>query len=227
MSPRLLRYAVIASLLDVSGSTVGCGSSPTGPSSVLNPVVRHLEVTLVSPERGLAADAVTIRGEAFQFGATVAFDGVAAKKVTLNTFQTLTAVAPYHPPGPVDVVVTNPNGERATLTAGFTYDAVTLAASPSRVDPEGQLTLSFSAPSGRGCNGGGDWIAIYRVGDPDNTGASNGHSDLWYEHTCGATAGSYTLKAPLAPGEYEFRYLVGDTAAARSNPVIVSGSARP
>ena len=63
--------------------------------------------------------------------------------------------------------------------------------------------MSWVAPKGRGCNGGGDWIAIYRVGDPDVTGAANGHSDLWYEHLCGAVTGTFTLSAPTAPGQYQ------------------------
>ena len=85
--------------------------------------------------------------------------------------------------------------------------------------------MSWVAPSGQGCNGGGDWVAIYRVGDPDITGATNGHSDLWFDHLCGATSGTRTLSAPAQPGQYEFRYMVGATAVARSNPVTVSASA--
>ena len=82
-------------------------------------------------------------------------------------------------------------------------------------------------PSGRGCSGGGDWIAIYKVGDPDITGAANGHSDLWFTHVCGATSGTSTLSAPRQPGEYEFRFMFGDTAVARSSPVTVSASPSP
>ena len=55
----------------------------------------------------------------------------------------------------------------------------------------------------------------------------NGHSDLWFEHLCGATSGTSTLSAPPQPGQYEFRYMVGDTAVARSGPVTVSASASP
>ena len=102
-----------------------------------------------------------------------------------------------------------------------TLGTFSLTASPSLVTSGGQLTMSWSAPSGQGCNGGGDWIAIFRVGDPDITGAANGHSDLWYIHLCGATSGTSTLNAPSQPGQYEFRYMSGDTSVARSNPVTV------
>ena len=87
--------------------------------------------------------------------------------------------------------------------------------------------MSWVAPSGRGCIGGGDWVALFRVGDPDITGAANGHSDLWFEHLCGATSGTSTLSAPPQPGQYEFRYMVGDTAVARSNAVTVNASTSP
>jgi hypothetical protein len=83
------------------------------------------------------------------------------------------------------------------------------------------------APSGRGCTGGGDWVALFRIGDPDITGAANGHSDLWFVHLCGATAGTSTLSAPLQPGQYEFRYMVGDSGVARSNAVTVNASTFP
>jgi hypothetical protein len=102
-----------------------------------------------------------------------------------------------------------------------TLEGVALTASPSQVTSGGQLTLSWVAPAGRGCSGGGDWVAIYKVGDPDITGASNGHSDLWFEHLCGPTSGTSTLSAPAQPGQYEFRYMVGDTSVARSSPVTV------
>ena len=78
-----------------------------------------------------------------------------------------------------------------------------------------------------GLSGGGDWIALYRVEDSDLTTATNGHSDLWYDHLCGGTSGTLALTAPAQPGQYDFRYLVGgrDVAVARSTPVTVSASA--
>jgi hypothetical protein len=108
-----------------------------------------------------------------------------------------------------------------------TLEGISLTASPSVVTSGDQLTMNWVAPSGRGCNGGGDWVAIFRVGDPDNTGAANGHSDLWFVHLCGATSGTSTLSAPRQPGQYEFRYMVGDTGVARSNAVTVNASTSP
>ena len=102
------------------------------------------------------------------------------------------------------MVVTNPGGQQGTLTGGYSFvpvEAFSATASPSLVTSGGQLTMSWVAPSGRGCNGGGDWVALYRVGDPDDTGAANGHSDLWFQHVCGAASGTSTLSAPPQPGQ--------------------------
>ena len=100
----------------------------------------------------------------------------------------------------------------------------TVTASTNMVAPGGQLSVSWVAPSGRGCIGGGDWIAIFGVGDPDVTGAANGHSDLWFTHVCGATSGTAMASAPTQPGQYEFRYMIGDTSVARSSPVTVEAA---
>ena len=102
-----------------------------------------------------------------------------------------------------------------------TLTGFSVTASPSFVTPGGQLSMSWVAPSGQGCSGGGDWVAIFRVGDSDITGAANGHSDLWFTHTCGAISGTSMLSAPIDPGQYEFRYMIGDIAVARSGPVTV------
>jgi hypothetical protein len=108
-----------------------------------------------------------------------------------------------------------------------TAEGISLTASPSLVTSGDQLTMSWVAPSGRGCSGGGDWVALFRIGDPDNTGAANGHSDLWFVHLCGATSGTSTLSAPAQPGQFEFRYMIGDASVARSNSVTVSASPSP
>jgi large repetitive protein len=64
---------------------------------------------------------VTIQGKAFVEGVRVTFGGVAATAVTLADETSVTAVAPAHAAGAVDVVVTNPDKQSATLKDGFTY----------------------------------------------------------------------------------------------------------
>jgi hypothetical protein len=235
MFTRIFRGAAVVSLLASVGINLGCDKSPTGPTPSAAPIVAPsatpasagLNVTSVTPSAGPigGVDDIRVAGTGFQSGATVTLDGVAAK-VTRVTSTTISATTPVHMPGTVDVVVTNPDGKSLTLTGGYTFKVMvaTLIASPNLVASGGQLTMSWVTPDGRGCIGGGDWIALYRVGDPDDTGAVNGHSDLWYDHLCGATSGTRTLSAPPQPGQYEFRYLIGGAGSvARSNPVTVSG----
>jgi hypothetical protein len=223
MSSVLLRRSAMASLLGFLTITAGCGASPTAPVPVTNSGLAASPGPATSPSHGLLGDVVRVFGEGFLPGATVTFDGLAAR--IIGTTSTIITVAiPAHSPGVVDIVVTNPGGATLTVTGAFTYDSVLLTASPSVVRIGGQLDVEWLAPAGRGCLGGGDWIAVYKVGDPDKTGAANGHSDLWYDHVCGVAHDHFTLPAPLQPGNYEFRYLVGDTAVARSNPVEVSNN---
>jgi hypothetical protein len=147
-------------------------------------------------------------------------DGVAAR-VTSVTGTDIDFRSQAHEPGTVDVVVMNPDGQAVTLKAAYTFGVFSVAGSPNLVAPGNQLSVSWEGPPGRGCRGGGDWIAMYRVGDPDETHATNGHSDLWFDHVCGATSGTWTLNAPPQPGEYEFRFMVGEFSVVRSKPIIV------
>jgi hypothetical protein len=65
---------------------------------------------------------VTLNGADFQSGATVTFDGIAATNVAFVSSAMLTARTPSHPAfGPVDVTVTNPDGQSSTLAGAFTY----------------------------------------------------------------------------------------------------------
>jgi hypothetical protein len=176
----------------------------------------------VSPSSGptVGGDFFRLSGTGFQAGATVLLDGIAAQ-VTRVTSTTIEGLTVAHAVGSVDVVVTNPDGQVARLNAAYTFGVFSVTGSPNLVAPGTALTVSWEAPSGRGCGGGGDWIAIYRVGDPDETGASNGHSDLWYDHVCGAPSGSWKIQAPTQPGDYEFRFMVQNFSVARSNLVQV------
>jgi hypothetical protein len=132
------------------------------------------------------------------------------------------------PSGPTPSGPTSPTALTVPVVpAAVTLEGISLTANPSFVTSGGQLTMSWVAPSGRGCVGGGDWVALFRVGDPDRTGAANGHSDLWFVHLCDAASGTAMLSAPVQPGQYEFRYMVGDSAVARSSPVTVNASATP
>lgn len=83
----------------------------------------HLRCSSITPSSGthLGGTAVTIRGTQIVSGATVTIGGVAATSVAWVDNETLTATTPAHAAGSADVVLTNPGGEAATLTSGFTF----------------------------------------------------------------------------------------------------------
>ncbi len=80
-------------------------------------------VSSVTPNSGLigGGTAVTIAGTNFVSGATVTFGGTAATNVVVVGGTQITATTPAHAAGAVDVVVTNPDTQTATLSNGFTY----------------------------------------------------------------------------------------------------------
>jgi len=125
---------LLIALLMSSTAGVGCGdpASPTAPSvsqppppsqpgqqpGGLQPVVRT-----ISPNTGSTAGGAwgTIRGSDFQRGATVTF-GKNVPSAWVQDSETLLFWSDDpHAAGTVDVIVTNPGGAAATLTAGFTY----------------------------------------------------------------------------------------------------------
>ena len=211
MSKHFFARAVTASLLSFIGMGVGCGrsSGPAGPSA---PTVT---VTAISPKAGLSGVAVRVIGTGFMPGATLTLGAVAA---TINgaesTDTELVATAPDHAIGTVDVVVTNPGGQRATMTSGFTFEpgAFTVTAGANSVAPGGELSVNWTAPTGSPL----DWIALFRIGAPNT-------SYDYYKYTNGAASGTLTLIAPMQAGEYEVRYLLNDgyDDVARSGPVTV------
>jgi glutaminyl-peptide cyclotransferase len=100
-------------------------------------------------------------------------------------------------------------------------DRITIAEQPYMlapgavsVAPGASLSVTWSAPAGSSAY---DWVALYRVGDPNT-------SYLWWQHTGGTTSGTAALTAPFEPGSYEFRYLLdnGYSTAAQSAAITVS-----
>jgi hypothetical protein len=212
----------MASLLAVVGMTLGCDArSPSGPTRPTDgpAVPAALTVSEISPNTGstLGVALVRILGTGFQVGATVTLDGDATS-VTVVSSTAITATAPAHAAGTVDVVVTNPGGQSGRLTEGFTYvvdQPYALTPSLNTVTPGSPLSVSWTAPRG----GASDWIGLFKVGDPNTN-----YEEHWWKYTEGAISGTLTLAAPTQPGQYEFRYLLDDgfDETVRSSAVTVS-----
>jgi len=81
-----------------------------------------MQIDHVEPAVGSTAGGafLAIYGTSFQNGATVTIDG---QKVPaeIGDFEALYIDAPAHAAGPVDIVVTNPDGQTQHLSGGFTY----------------------------------------------------------------------------------------------------------
>jgi len=94
-------------------------------------------------------------------------------------------------------------------------DTYTLSASPSSVRPQGQISVTWTAPQGQ--TSATDWVGLFKVGTPNT-------QYLWqWSYTNGQTSGTRTFTAPTENGTYEFRYLLnnGYESVATSNPIIV------
>jgi len=93
---------------------------------------------------------VTTLGTNFQSGATVAFGAVSATSVTFVSATTLRATAPSSATAQtVDLTVTNPDAQAATLPSAFTYTAGTsfYTVTPCRVADTRNPTGSFGGPA--------------------------------------------------------------------------------
>lgn len=108
--------------------TVQCGSGHpvmSGTFTVNATQSQPPAITSFTPTSGPAAGgtAVTVTGTNFQSGATVDFGSVRSQDVFVESATRLIAVAPAQAAGSVAIRVTNPNGESATSTQLFTYEA--------------------------------------------------------------------------------------------------------
>lgn len=95
---------------------------------------------------------------------------------------------------------------------------VTLSAEPaSLVRGQGSFTVDWDATGITTSKR--DWIGIFKVGD------ANENYGQWF-YTNGEKKGTLTFRSSIAPGEYEFRYLLDDgyVDVARSGKVAVTQS---
>jgi IPT/TIG domain-containing protein len=128
---------LIVGLLAVLGMSSGCDNA-TGPSAPTSPnppavaPLNPLSVSAVSPSKGSTGGgtAVTIPGSGFQTGAFVTL-GAIRQAANVENSATIRVTTPVHDAGPVEIVVTNPDGQAATFAGGYTY------ASPQSFDFNG------------------------------------------------------------------------------------------
>jgi phosphatidylserine/phosphatidylglycerophosphate/cardiolipin synthase-like enzyme len=137
--------------LPAAGSPISFTTGGTSPSSgvTVNSVCANGSCNPASGPPG-GGTPVTITGTNFgNGGATVSF-GFATATVTGNTDTTITATAPPHIAGLVNVTVTNQSGQSGSLAGGFLYTAPPLPGSPR---------LNVVVPD-TSYQGGGDVVTI-------------------------------------------------------------------
>ncbi len=80
-----------------------------------------LAIGTIAPQSvsALGSATVTIRGSGFQSGANVSINGKSAA-TTFKDMNTLMVTTPPLSPGPLQIVITNPDGNSCTLDAAFT-----------------------------------------------------------------------------------------------------------
>jgi hypothetical protein len=102
----------------------GTGHSSMFGTMIVNAVANPAPtISSISPTTGSTAGGtvVTIAGSGFGSTATVKIGGVAATGVSVPNSTSITATSPAHAAGKADVVVTNSDGQSATLAQAFTY----------------------------------------------------------------------------------------------------------
>ena len=143
----------VAQLVNLTSDLVVVVSTPEGPApgfadvTVVNtdgqagtldggfeflapPAISSIE-PVFGPEAG--GTPVTLHGAAFHSGAKVTFDGLESPQVVLASPGQITALTPAHAPGPVDVVVTNVDGQSVTQAQAFTFKSTVNLADPPTV----------------------------------------------------------------------------------------------
>ena len=135
----------------IAYNSTGQQSSPSSQVSYTAPVSVSPTVTSLSPTSGptTGGTVVTINGTNFVAGAAVRVGGALASSVTVLSATQVRATTPPGTAGARDVQVTNPNGQSATRTGGFTYTAPgpTLTAVSPTSGPTGSIRRSAIDPS--------------------------------------------------------------------------------
>ena len=115
-------YPIVPSLVDTNSRLVNYAVTLVNGTLVVTAATPPT-LTSITPNIGLTngGETITILGSGFESGATVAFGTNAATTVDFINSTNLTVLTPPSVPGTVDVVLTNADGQVATLTNGFTY----------------------------------------------------------------------------------------------------------
>jgi hypothetical protein len=117
-------YPIVPALVDPSNQQTNYQVNLVNGTLTVTPATPPTLI-IVTPNTGPTNGGTTVilLGTGFENGAMVNFGGWPAASVAVISSTNLTAVTPPSGPTTVDVLVTNADGQSATLTNGFTYVA--------------------------------------------------------------------------------------------------------
>ena len=226
--------AVLNSSLAIAVGSLLAACSEGSPTKPTPPTASPItSVQVIGPDS-------IYRGEPVQFLASIRLaDGTtksAAKMPNLRWTSSDTSVLLVNDSGVVRVTDGMEGLGEAVITASFTDvtnvqssrvisvqpprpSSYALSVSAESVTAGSPLSVSWVVPFGRSQL---DWISIYKVG-----ARSEAYDDIWWDYTNGASTGTFTIKAPAQPGQYEFRYFLDDgfEMVAKSSTLEVTAAA--
>lgn len=153
-------------------------------------------ITAVSPNAGfvLGGTTVTITGTSFTGATSVTFGGLLASHFVVHSSTSITATAPAHAPGAVDVSVTTSNGS-ATSTNAYTYlnEPVVTSTSPSAGPDAGGTSVTITGTNfgaATSVNFGGTAAASFTIVSPTTIVATTpahvaGSVNVWVDNAGG------------------------------------------
>ena len=209
-------YAIVATApARAAGPADVVVTNPGGETVTLAGAFTYVPLTVTSLETPIGFAGIRLRmlGSGFLPATSVTFGSVPANTTAVTNASMLVTI-PIHAIGTVEVVATNPGGERATLVGGFTYAIPpVLNLDRTTVMAGGLVNVSWTATTTWGL----DWVGLYKAGDRNEDW-------LKYFYTGGHTSCNTPVTMPAEPGQYEFRYLPNDSYVdiAKSNPVTVT-----
>ncbi|MES2834634.1 MAG: IPT/TIG domain-containing protein [Pseudomonadota bacterium] len=187
----------IASTFANPGGLTGAGATSntytvTPPAPSVSAVTAHARVT--------GGNSIVITGSDLTGATAVTFDGVNATSYVVNSNSQITAVAPAHAMGVVDIRVTTPGGTTANTAADdITYVApptASLVFSPSSVVTlqNSTLTITLTNPN--------PTVALTRVAMAPIPGPDYLGLNSTIDTTCGGAGGLSYGPAGLSTGGY-------------------------
>lgn len=106
-------------------------------------------ITSIAPKSGIPAGGtnVSIYGSGFTAGSTVTFDGTLASSTFVSATK-MTAIAPMHAPGSVNVVVSPPGSAPMTAPKKYTYELLAPKNFTATADGTTSVALTWNAVEG-------------------------------------------------------------------------------